>query len=881
MSALILLYRLLLLAYPREIRERHSAEASRLFAEACTEDWRTRGARAAVRRIAAAVVDVPRAGLAERSSTLRAAFSWSEWYGLSADIRHAAKSFRGRPALTLTIVATLAIGLGTAVAVFSVVDATLLRPLPFPHANRVVLLEAANAATGRTAQPRPSWARTWTAGTQSLERIEWRVSRSALVTGAGPATRVRVMDASGGYLNAIRARPILGRSIDQNDTAASAPRVAVLSEPFWRQRFGASSGVLGTSIAIDGVSHTVVGVTSDLKSDIAGLTFSAATALHSDDDRELVRAVAWLTPGVTLDAAQTELDAAQPINDGGRTLHPRLTPPKNLFWTIPVFRATELGLMASALLILAVAGVNLSHLFLASGQERSAELAVRRALGASTIRVARLLFVETMALALVGSLAGLAVAWALIRAVKSLNAGVQLQTRIDSIRLDPLIVAFAIGLACLLAVAFGLWPAIRSARDRSLPVNVSSTRSSRRRGLSSAALMAAETGFSAAVLIVAGVVGHVFLSMQLAPRGFDADRILRVRVTLPAERYATPASRDAFFERLGAEAASIPGVEGFGIGYEAPPPSDFFTTGAITVAGSGRAPVETTMGYSFVAPGYFSLVGIPLLQGTGFAASDVAAARAADGLQPAVISRSVAQRFLPNGGAVGASFELKEPNRVRHFSVLGVAGDVSQWGLLSPGCHDCDPLLYLPLPERRMYTDVLVRLRAGAAPPVAALQAAITKLDPEVPADDELRTAAAGVNQFIDQPRFMAALFGAFALVAVILLSVGLSTVVARSVAQRTREMGIRLALGATPRSVRLLVVSEGMRPALIGLAGGIAAALAITRAIRSLLYGMSPADPWSLTLAPLLLLTVVLAALTVPALRATRVDPARTLRAD
>lgn len=881
MTAFAAFYRLLLLAYPREFRAEHGADASNLFAEACGHDWKTTGFRAVSRRVMKALIEVPRAGFAERSAHWRPAGAAALWQGLGGDFRQAARSFRSRPALTLTIVFTLAVGLGTNVAVFSVIDATLLRRLPFVHASRVVDLEAAaGTVSGRAGAPRPSWARKWTAGIRALERVEWRVSRSALVTGLGAATRVRVMDVSGGYLDAISARPIIGRLLGRADTAASAARVVVLSPRFWRQRFGEKSGVLGTSINIDGIRHTVVGV-ADLESDVAGLTFSLATALHDDDDRELAGTVAWLRPGASIEAAQAELDAAPPIVEEARTFHPRLARPRNTFWDIPVFRATELGLMAAALLILAVAGVNVSHLLLAAGQERVSELAVRRALGASAVRLARLLFVETMVLALAGSAAGLFIAWALVKALTSLDAGPQLQTRIESIRLDPVIAAYAVAVGCFVAVVFGLWPAVRSSRTRALAVNATANRTSRRRRLSSSVLVAAETGLSAAVLVVAGVVGHVFLSMQFAPRGFDADRILRARVILPADRYPTPGSRAAFFDRLRAASASLPGVEGFGLGYEAAGPSDFFTSAVVTVAGAKTGPVEMTTGYGFVAPGFFSLTGIPLLQGADFSPADLAASRAADAVQPTVISRSLAHRFWPNGDAVGAVFELAEPQRVRRFRVLGIAGDVSQWGLFAHACTDCDPVLYLPLPDQRRYTHVLLRLRPGVTPPVAAVQAAIAQLDPDVPADDELETSAASMNGFIRQQRFTAALFAAFALVALTLLAVGLSAVVSRAVAQRTREMGIRLALGATRGSVRSLVVMDGMRPALFGLAGGVIAALGVTRAIRSILYGLSPADPVTLIFAPALVVGIVLGALALPAVRATRVDPARTLRAD
>jgi hypothetical protein len=270
---------------------------------------------------------------------------------------------------------------------------------------------------------------------------------------------------------------------------------------------------------------------------------------------------------------------------------------------------------------------------------------------------------------------------------------------------------------------------------------------------------------------------------------------------------------------------------------------------------------------------------VPLLQGRDFLPADLAAPRATDTLTPVVVSRSFAGRFLPNGEAIGRTFESTDRRGVRRFQIIGIAGDVSQWGLMMPSCANCDPFIYEPLPDQRAYTEVLLRLRPGVAPPTAALQAAVATVDPDVPSDDELGTSEASLEDFISTPRFTASLFAAFAALAIALVAIGLSTVVSRSVKERTREMGIRLALGATPRSVRGLIVREGLRPALLGLGLGVVTALGVTRTIRSLLYGTSPADPVTLVLAPALLLTIVLAALIVPALRATRVDPARTLR--
>ena len=302
--------------------------------------------------------------------------------------------------------------------------------------------------------------------------------------------------------------------------------------------------------------------------------------------------------------------------------------------------------------------------------------------------------------------------------------------------------------------------------------------------------------------------------------------------------------------------------------------------GQWSVAGSSAAPIKLTAAESFVTPGYFALMGIPLLQGSDFTAAAAAESRAA--IQPAIISHSLARRFWADGNAVGAVFEIASP-RPRRYRVIGVSGDVSRWGLLSPTCRDCDMQVYAPLPDARQYTDVLLRVRPGTAVPAAALalRTSVSRLDPDIPSDDGLETAEDALSRSIRLPRFTAVLFSVFAGLALLLVAVGLAAVVSHSVAQRTREMGIRMALGAAPGGVRRLVIVQGMRPALVGLAAGLVLALLTTRFLRALLYGMSPTDPVTLIGVPLIVIAIALAALVVPAVRATRVDPLQALRTD
>jgi predicted permease len=881
------LYRLLLLSYPRAFRTAHGEDAAALFGEACQDDWSHGRLRVLACRVITAIATVPLGGVAERRAQRTAAVAGESTAafhfgvpGMLGDVRYAIRSIRRRPMLSATIAGTLAIGIGTNTAVFSVIDAMLLRPSPYVDTGRVVFIKSAAGASGEARDPRIAWARTWVAASRSIERIEARRWRSALITGAGSATRKRIIEATSGYLPAIGARPLLGRLLVPADSLPGAQPAAVISSTFWRTHFGERADVVGAAIALDGIAHQIVGVASELPSDVPGLTFSLATAL-TDAASAPVLTVAWLRPGVSFEAAQAEFGAMTPVTENEVAIRPSLSPLGDGLWKIRVFRTIGLGMIAASLLLITIAGVNVVNLLLAAGQMRLAELAVRRALGASPRRVIRLLLIETAVLTLAGAAIGLGIAWTLVRALAALDAGAQLQTQLERIRLDPVVIGYTVGIALVTTIAIGLVPALRGARAPATSLRDGGTRSVSRLRRTGSTLVAVETALSALLLVAAGVVGHAFLAMHFADRGFDADRVLGVRIALPADRYATPASRAAFLDALVDDVSRRPDVERAGIGYGAATPFDFVVMGQWSVAGSSAPPAEITAAASFVRPGYFALMGIPLLQGADFTAADAAESTAP--VQPAIVSRSLARRFWGDGNAVGAVFEIASRPRVKRYRVIGVSGDVSVWGLLTPTCRDCDMQLYAPLPDARQYTDVLLRVRPGAPLPAAALalRTAVARLDPDVPSDDGLETAEEGLSRFIRVPRFTAALLSAFAVLAVLLVAVGLSAVVSHSVAQRTKEMGIRMALGAAPGGVRRLVIVQGLRPALAGMAAGLVVAVLTTRFLRALLYGMSPTDPITLIGAPLILIAIALAALVVPAVRATRVDPLQALRAD
>ena len=861
------LYRTLLLAWPRDFRDANGGDAAEVFGEACADSWTNGGPVALIRRLGRALIDVPSAGLAERFGNAPR----PRLLGIGGDVRHALRACRQRPGLSLAIVITLALGIGANTAIFSVVDATLLRPLPFADAARVVYLQTRRDGAKSSGNPTAEEFAQFAPRLQSYSRIEARSWRSVLLTGGNGATRARLLAVSTGYLDALGTRPIAGRMLRPDDALPGATPVVVLSDRLVTRRYGAGAAVVGTTISIDDINHVVVGVVPQIESDTPGLRFElygplplAGPAARATG----VVTIAWLKPGLSIDAARAEF---QSIGD--------VVAPSNLFWKVRELRDhPQLALLAAVFLLLLIACVNVANLLLASGQVRRAEMAVRVALGASRARIVRLLLIESALLALAGGAGGVLIARGAIALFTALEPAQQLLTRLESIEIDGVVLGYAIAIALLTSVVFGLVPALRgSATPPQAALREGDQRTGSRLRRLPGAFIAVQVALSIVLLSAAGLVGRAFFQVRFADPGFAADRVLTLRIALPEARYPTADRRAQFFDELLARARQLPGVTAITIGYGAAVPPDFVIQGTLQIDGSAAEHAISWLSVSMVQPGYFAVMGIPLLAGRDLERQDLDVDPSSSET-PIVINRSMAKSFWPGGDPVGAGFRLVEPRGPRRYRVIGVAGDVRD-GLSLPACDPCGGQIYRPLPVVRQYTNVLVRVAENAALPVAGLRDVVAAIDPGVPADDSLQSGAASVDATMNRQRFNAALFGTFAAIALALVGLGIAAVIAHSVSQRTREMGIRLALGARPAQVRRLVIAQGVRPAIIGLALGIVVTLAVTRTMTRFLYGVSPSDPLTIATMCSVLIGVALAAITVPALRATRVDPAKTLR--
>jgi putative ABC transport system permease protein len=459
-----------------------------------------------------------------------------------------------------------------------------------------------------------------------------------------------------------------------------------------------------------------------------------------------------------------------------------------------------------------------------------------------------------------------------------------LRNRLATVRLDGMVLGYATITAMLTGLAAGLVPALRA----SVPApGAALQQADRRAGGGRARLRRAfvvvQMALSVTLLIVAGLAVRAFIQMTLSDPGYEPDRVLTASIALEETSYPDATQRVAFFEALTAAAARLPGVIGVSLGYASVPPGRFFVTGPITV--EGRDPEgsreELMFPGSRVDASHFEVMGIPLLAGRPFLPKEIRDADAA-GEIPVVVSRSWTERFLPDGGLVGARVRIGESPDGRWHRVVGIVGDTNASGLLSPQFPEFAWQMYFPLDpgQQRSTIDLLLRLAEGAPPPIAGLRAAVRRLDPGLPLDTP-ETAAKALHDWLAQPRFSAVLFAAFAGIALILAAIGIFGVVSDDVRQRTREMGIRLALGAGPRQVVRLVLSQGMAPVLAGVLLGSVAALFVVRLTTTLFYDVDPFDPPTFVVATGGLLLVALLAIWLPARRTVRLDPVSALRGE
>ncbi len=809
------------------------------------------------------------------------------------DLRYGARMLVKKPAFTLVAILTLALGIGANTAIFTVINAALLRPLPYPDAEQLVVV--ATTMRRETVEVRtasyPDFV-DWRDQNTVFERMAAQASTSFTLTGGAEPERVNGELVSADYFPLLRARPAFGRTfLPEEDRAPDTHRVALVGYGLWQRRFGGSSALLGQTIQVNDGNYTVVGIMPERfrgVSDDAEIwlpmmmvsSIRPASQLQQRHQRWL-SAVARLKSGVTLAQAQAEMDAImrpleQAYPNSNRNRGARVTPLDEQFFG--GLQLTLWILLGAVGCVLLVACANVANLQLQRAAGRASEMAVRLALGATPRRLIRQLLTESLLLALIGGALGILLAlWSVDFLVKLSPVTFPSFVKLS---IDGRVLGFSLVISVLTGALSGLAPALQAARpalNETLKAGGRNASGGLGRNRLLGSMVVSEIALALTLLIGAGLMIRSLQRLQAVDPGFDSERLLTMRVSLPLQRYPRE-QIIAFSQRLRERLQAMPGAQSAALASDLPL-SGSTSAGPIELEGRHEAPAggEFRMYRHRVTPGFFSTLGIPLIKGRDFTADDHAQAPGV-----VIISEAMARRYWPNEDPIGR--RLREDIRgastpAPWLEIAGVVGEIKYRGL--PQNPTADPDVYFPLPQSPV-GNLFLAARSGVDPNslVAAVRGVLRELDPDLPVY-EVTTMAESVANQTTRSRFSAWLLGVFGALALALAAVGIYSVMAYAVEQRSREIGIRMAMGARAADVLKMVIRQGMKLALLGVALGLGAALALTQLMKKLLFGVAAADPLTYGVIALLLTLVALLACWIPARRATKVDPIIALRCE
>jgi putative ABC transport system permease protein len=805
------------------------------------------------------------------------------------DARYGVRMLVKHKAFTAIAVITLALGIGANTAIFSVINELLLRPLPYRDADRIVMLwEVTPEGRHQNTTSRSNY-RNWRDQSSSFEQIAAFSDQRNNLTGAGEPEELSMQLATPNLFKVLGVEPLLGRTFSPDDDGPGKPDVAVLSYSLWQRRFGGQSNIVGQSITLNGSPVTIIGVMpANFQFHIKHRSGTGRPAElwailpmpvgpNANDRGRFLSVVARLKSGVTAEQAGAEL----------KTLHARLSeaePQFNKNYSAEVLPLREqffgnvrrpLWLMLGAVgFVLLIACANVANLLLSLATSREKEIALRAALGARRVRITRQLLTESLLLALLGSLLGLGFAWVGIRALVAISPRdlVSLQT----VGLNVPVLLWTLGISVLTGIIFGLAPAVHISR---LNLNDSlkeggkseSAQASGSRRLRSA-LVVSEIALAVVLLASAGLLIKSFMRLQQVDRGFNTDNILTMVVRLSDAKYSLDPQVVGFFGQTLERVRALPNVRSAGIINFLPLYGGLGSGTGFKIEGRPEPPPGQgpSCDVRAVDAGYFQTMGIPLLRGRNFSDLEQKEPR-----HVILINETLARQYFPNEDPIGKRLDVNMFDKPFWAEIIGVVGNVRYDSLID----EPPPATYFSHPDLTYSFMTLVIRTDGDPTAIApAVQREIRSLDPNQPVSD-VRSMNQVMSEWVSRSRFNTLLLGLFAGLATLLSAVGIFGVMNYSVALRTRELGLRLAIGAQPRQVLLLVLKQGLWLTVLGVVIGLGAAFALTRLLSGLLFGVQAVDVSTFTTISLLLVAVSLLACYLPARRAMRIDPLQALR--
>jgi putative ABC transport system permease protein len=817
---------------------------------------------------------------------------------LSQDLRYAARTLRKAPVFSAVVILTLALGIGATTAIFSVADAVMLRPLPYPDVERILILGEQSRNAQRMSV---SWLnfQDWRDQNQVFESLGLYRGMIVNLTGGDQPERLNGSLASAAVFDTFGLRPVLGRAFQPDDDKPTAARIALISERLWRTHFNADPTIVGRQLQLNGQAHTIVGImppAARIPSRLTDVwlpiglfveTFPKGRGAHPG----LIGA-GKLKPGVSFEQATASMDAIarrleQQYPDSNRNVIVTMTPYRETI--VQNIRPALLVLLAAVGTILLIACANLASLLLARADRRQREIAVRAALGAGRARLIRQMLTESLLLALSGGALGVLLAILGVRLFVA--SGPTSVPRIDLIAVDLRVLAFALLVSLATGVLFGLLPALRGSAPDLLATLQSTTRGATRGSRVTSTLVVVEIGLAVVLLVAAGLTIKSFAKLMAIDPGFDPTRVITMRLSLPDAKYPDRARWTRFHEDLLQRVAALPGVEAAGLN-SALPLEGGGAESAVMAEGQplpkpGSGPPPNMCLFQAVTPEYFRAMGIPIVKGRAFSPRDTAEAVAV-----AVVDEPFARRLFPGQDPIGKrfAFELRgeahggppDPSQIIWREIVGVVPHVRHYGLATepPFVQVYTTVAQLPIwfEQRRPSMALFVRTQVDPDAMIASIRGAVGAIDRDIPLYN-IQPMVRYLANATEQPRLSVTLLGGLALLAMVLAVLGIYGLLSYAVTERQREIGVRMTFGATRGDVLRLIVGRGMMLTGLGLACGLLASWLVTRWMQTLLYEVSPHDPVTFVTIVALLGGVAFFAAYLPARRATHVDPVVTLR--